>query len=47
MNTAVTSTRIGNAATRESEAKAARKRPFVRPVLERHERLPEITGFSF
>ena len=32
--------------TRAPEAATA-KRAFVKPVLERHERLPEITGFSF
>ena len=32
--------------TRAPEAVTA-KRALVRPVLERHERLPEITGFSF
>ena len=30
-----------------SSPEAPAKRAFVRPVLERHERLPEVTGFSF
>ena len=37
---------IQQAETR-STMEAPAKRAFVRPSLERHERLPEITGFSF
>ena len=30
-----------------SAHEAPAKRAFVKPMLERHERLPEITGFTF
>ena len=30
-----------------SSHEAPTKRAFVKPMLERHERLPEITGFTF
>lgn len=32
---------------RQQDAERSQKRPFVAPTLERQERLPEVTFFSF
>ena len=34
-------------AQRATEQASKAKKPFSKPVLERHESLPEVTGFSF
>ena len=35
------------ATERRAPEQAQAKKPFQKPVLERHESLPEVTGFSF
>ena len=34
-------------AERTAEQASKAKKPFLKPVLERHALLPEVTGFSF
>ena len=34
-------------ATADASKEAAAKRTFVKPVVERQDRLPKVTGFSF